>query len=250
MKSVTAKKHLGQHFLKNSNIAQKITELLDKESTQVLEIGPGMGILTQFLIKNNYTTNVIEIDNESVVYLKSKYPNLRIYEGDFLNIDIKKQYPFQVSLIGNFPYNISSQILFKTYENKNQIHELIGMFQKEVAQRIVAKKGKQRGILSVLLQTFYNIEYCFDVDRSMFIPPPKVQSGVIKMTRNRRNDIGVDELKFKKIVKTTFNQRRKTVKNALKPLKIINQEAILDLLHLRAEQLSVDDFIKLTSNVE
>lgn len=249
MKNVKAKKYLGQHFLNDENIAYKITSLINKNTKNVVEIGPGMGILTQFLIEKNNVFQVIEIDKESVDYLRIKYPQLNMIEGDFLKLDIKKAYPFNFSLIGNFPYNISSQILFKVLDNRNQISEIVGMFQKEVAERIVCKKGKKRGVLSVLLQAFYDIEYCFTVHENVFTPPPKVKSGVIKLLRNQRRELSVDEQKFRKIVKTTFNQRRKTVRNALKPFELINKKEIADLLNLRAEQLSVGDFIKITNHV-
>ena len=249
MKDVRAKKYLGQHFLNDTGIAFDITDLLSKDTENVVEIGPGMGVLTQFLVKNNYTTNAVEIDTESVLYLKSNHPNLNIYEGDFLQLNLKKEYPFNFSLIGNFPYNISSQILFKAFENRDQITEVVGMFQKEVAERIVCKKGKKRGILSVFLQAFYDIEYCFTVNEDVFTPPPKVKSGVIKLIRNNREELTVDENKFKHIVKAAFNQKRKTLRNALKPFTLTNEKEIIDLLHLRAEQLSVDDFIKLTNHV-
>jgi len=249
MKDVRAKKHLGQHFLNDARIAFDITELLSKKTQNVVEIGPGMGVLTQFLVKNDYTTQVVEIDSESVFYLRLNYPTLNIYEGDFLQLNLKKEYPFNFSLIGNFPYNISSQILFKAFENRCQIPEIIGMFQKEVAERIICKKGKQRGILSVFLQAFYDIEYCFTVNEDVFTPPPKVKSGVIKLIRNNRKELAVDENKFKRVVKAAFNQRRKTLRNALNPFTLIHEKEITDLLPLRAEQLSVDDFIKLTNHV-
>ena len=175
--------------------------------------------------------------------------NKKIIEGDFLQLEIDKLYKEPISLIGNFPYNISSQILFKAFENRDQIPEVIGMFQKEVAERIVCKKGKKRGILSVFLQAFYDIEYCFTVNEDVFTPPPKVKSGVIKLVRNNRKELTVDEQKFKRVVKTGYNQRRKTLRNALKPFTLINESEIEHLLHLRAEQLSVDDFIKLTNHV-
>ena len=249
MKNVRAKKHLGQHFLNDSRIAFDITDLLSKGTENVVEIGSGMGALTHFLLKNSYTTQVVEIDTESVYYLRLNYPELNIYEGDFLKLNLKEKYPFNFSLIGNFPYNISSQILFKAFENRNQIIEIVGMFQKEVAERIVCKKGKKRGILSVFLQAFYDIEYCFTVNEEVFTPPPKIKSGVIKLTRNNRDDLKVNEKKFKQVVKAGFNQRRKTLRNALKPFTLINQKEITDLLTLRAEQLSVDDFINLTNHV-
>jgi len=249
MKGVRAKKHLGQHFLNNRKIALNITNLLNKKIRNVIEVGPGMGALTQLLIQNNYITYVIEIDIESVSYLRLKYPDLNIYEGDFLKINLKEQYPFKFSLIGNFPYNISSQILFKVFENRNQITEVVGMFQKEVAERIVCKKGKSKGILSVLLQAFYDIEYCFTVNEDAFTPPPEVKSAIIQLRRNKRDKLYLDDNKFKHVVKTAFNQRRKKLRNALKPLTLENPEEISDLLILRAEQLSVDDFIKITHHV-
>ena len=249
MKNVRAKKHLGQHFLNDEQIAFDITDLLSDGAKNVVEIGPGMGVLTQFLVKKDYKTEVVEIDRESVFYLRLNYPDLEIHEGDFLQLDLKEQYPYSFSLIGNFPYNISSQILFKAFENRDQIPEVVGMFQKEVAERIACKKGKKRGILSVFLQAFYDVEYCFTVDEHVFNPPPKVKSGVIKLVRNSRKELPVDEKKFKRVVKAGYNQRRKTLKNAMKPFELINENEIADLLALRAEQLSVDDFIKLTNHV-
>jgi len=249
MKNVRAKKHLGQHFLNDEQIAFDITDLLSEGTKNVVEIGPGMGVLTQFLVKKDFTTEVVEIDTESVFYLRLNYPKLSVHEGDFLQLQLKEKYPYPFSLIGNFPYNISSQILFKAFENRDQIPEVIGMFQKEVAERIVCKKGKKRGILSVFLQAFYDIEYCFTVNEDVFTPPPKVKSGVIKLVRNNRKELTVDEQKFKRVVKTGYNQRRKTLRNALKPFTLINENEIEHLLTLRAEQLSVDDFIKLTNHV-
>ena len=249
MKNVRAKKHLGQHFLNDEQIAFDITNLLSDGAKNVVEIGPGMGVLTQYLVKKDFKTEVVEIDRESVFYLRLNYPELEIHEGDFLQLDLKEQYPYNFSLIGNFPYNISSQILFKAFENRDQIPEVVGMFQKEVAERIACKKGKKRGILSVFLQAFYDVEYCFTVDEHVFNPPPKVKSGVIKLVRNSRKALTVDEKKFRRVVKAGYNQRRKTLKNAMKPFEIINGNEIIDLLALRAEQLSVDDFIKLTNHV-
>jgi len=196
MKNVRAKKHLGQHFLNDEQIAFDITDLLSDGARNVVEIGPGMGVLTQFLVKKDYKTEVVEIDRESVFYLRLNYPDLEIHEGDFLQLDLKEQYPYNFSLIGNFPYNISSQILFKAFENRDQIPVVVGMFQKEVAERIACKKGKKRGILSVFLQAFYDIEYCFTVDEHVFNPPPKVKSGVIKLVRNSRKELPVDEKKI------------------------------------------------------
>ena len=249
MKNLRAKKHLGQHFLNDEQIAFDITNLLSDGAKNVVEIGPGMGVLTQYLVKKDFKTEVVEIDRESVFYLRLNYPELEVHEGDFLHLNLKEQYPYNFSLIGNFPYNISSQILFKAFENRDLIPEVVGMFQKEVAERIACKKGKKRGILSVFLQAFYDIEYCFTVDEHVFNPPPKVKSGVIKLVRNSRKELPVDEKKFKRVVKAGYNQRRKTLKNAMKPFEIINENEIADLLALRAEQLSVDDFIKLTNHV-
>ena len=202
MKNVRAKKNLGQHFLKDKQIAFNITDLLSDEVQNVVEIGPGMGVLTQFLVKKDFTTEVVEIDTESVFYLRLHYPQLanKITEGDFLQLNLKEKYPYHFSLIGNFPYNISSQILFKAFENKDQISEVVGMFQKEVAERVACKKGKKRGILSVFLQTFYDIEYCFTVEEHVFTPSPKVKSGVIKLTRNTRKRLDCDEDLFIQIV--------------------------------------------------
>ena len=249
MKNVRAKKHLGQHFLNDEQIALNITNLLNDKTQNVVEIGPGMGALTQFLVKKDFTTEVVEIDTESVFYLRLRYPELNIHKGDFLQLNLQEKYPYNFSLIGNFPYNISSQILFKVFENRDQIPEIVGMFQKEVAERVVCKKGKKRGILSVFLQAFYDIEYCFTVNEDVFTPTPKVKSGVIKLVRNNRKGFPCDENKFKQIVKAGFNQKRKTLRNALKPFTLGNANELQDLLNLRAEQLSVDDFIKLTNHV-
>ena len=248
MKNVRAKKHLGQHFLNDEQIALNITNLLSDETQNVVEIGPGMGVLTQFLIKKDFTTEVVEIDTESVFYLRLNYPQLvnKITEGDFLQLNLEEKYPYNFSLIGNFPYNISSQILFKAFENRDQISEVIGMFQKEVAERVACKKGKKRGILSVFLQAFYDIEYCFTVNEDVFTPPPKVKSGVIKLKRNNLKELPCDEKLFKQIVKAGFNQRRKTLRNALKSFSLENELVTTNLLQKRAEELSVEDFIIIT----
>ena len=249
MKNVIAKKHLGQHFLNDEQIAFNITNLLNDGTENVVEIGPGMGVLTQFLIKKDFITELVEIDTESVFYLILNYPQLNIHKGDFLQLNLQEKYPYNFSLIGNFPYNISSQILFKVFENRDQIPEVVGMFQKEVAERVACKKGKKRGILSVFLQAFYDIEYCFTVNEDVFTPPPKVKSGVLKLVRNSRKEFPCDENKFKQVVKAGFNQKRKTLRNALKPFTLKNESELQDLLNLRAEQLSVDNFIKLTNHV-
>ena len=248
MQNVRAKKYLGQHFLNNEKIALNIVDLLSKKTKHVVEIGPGMGILTQHLIKKDYEIQTIEIDKESVDYLNSHYKNLSIINDDFLKINIAQKFSFKFSIIGNFPYNISSQILFQIFENKDQITEVVGMFQKEVAERIACKKGKKRGILSVLIQTYYNVEYCFSVEPEMFNPSPKVNSGVIKLVRNERKDLKTINIKFKQIVKMAFNQKRKTVKNSLKSLSLEKNKKIEDLLNLRAEQLTTDDFILITKH--
>lgn len=248
MRSVRAKKHLGQHFLTDKNIAKKITDLINTDSKHIVEIGPGMGVLTKNLIQKNIPLTIIEIDSESVNYLRIKFPELNqhIIENDFLKTNIKKDLPSSFSLIGNFPYNISSQILFKVFENKNQVKEVIGMFQKEVAERIITKKGKKKGILSILMQAFFDVEYCFTVDENVFNPPPKIKSGVIKLIRNKRLNIECSEHLFINIVKTSFNQRRKTLRNALKSFSLESKLANTALLKKRAEELSVEDFIKIT----
>jgi len=246
---VRAKKHLGQHFLKDMHIANKIVDGLSGHGgyNKVLEIGPGMGVLTQFLVqKPSYTTYVIEIDTESVVYLKKHYEELtpRIIEGDFLKYDTSEIFPEPFAIIGNFPYNISSQIFFKVLQNPDQVQELVCMLQKEVAQRIASPPGnKDYGILSVLLQAFYDITYLVSVPPGAFDPPPKVQSGVIRLARNSTKALACDQKLFFRVVKTAFNQRRKTLRNALKPIGEFNEHP---LLTKRAEQLSVADFVELT----
>ena len=250
MKKVSAKKHLGQHFLNEPSIAKNIVKQLDYKNKDLLEIGPGMGILTQFLYNKNINFKVIEIDTESVFYLRLNYPNLNIIEGDFLKLKLEEITKKKISLIGNFPYNISSQILFKVFENRDKITEVVGMFQKEVAERVTSIKGKKKGILSIFLQAFYNIEYCFTVNEDVFTPPPKVKSGVIKMIRNERKELECDEKKFIRIVKAGYNQRRKTLRNALKSFSLNSNHEIDELLQKRAEQLDVKDFIIITKNVQ
>ena len=253
IKAVRAKKYLGQHFLINNEIAKDIVALIsDIEKVSILEIGPGMGILTNFLVEKSQEVTVIEIDKESINFLKKKIPKLnkKIIEGDFLDVNLNKIFENNFTIIGNFPYNISSQILFKVYENKNIINEIVGMFQKEVAERVAAKEGKKRGILSVFIQTFFEVEYCFSVDENEFSPPPKVKSGIIKLKRNNRKELKCDNKLYKKIVKTTFNQRRKTIKNSLKSLNLDFGTSIDNLMHLRAESLTVEDFINITNNAK
>jgi len=255
MSSVRAKKHLGQHFLVDKNIASKIVESLRPEGkyTQVLEVGPGMGILSDFLLqKKNLETSLIDIDTESIQFLKRKYPQLgeRLINGDFLELNFKATFPEKFGIIGNFPYNISSQIIFKILDNRDQVPEMVGMFQKEVAQRCSAQTGtKEYGILTVLINAYYKVEYLFTVKAGVFNPPPKVLSAVIRLTRNEVEELNCDEKLFWKVVKAGFNQRRKTLRNALS--SIINKEKMNDepMLDLRAERLTVDDFVKLTNKV-
>jgi 16S rRNA (adenine1518-N6/adenine1519-N6)-dimethyltransferase len=246
---ITAKKYLGQHFLKDLNIARKITEALHTEKySGILEIGPGMGVLTDFLVKiPGINLRVIEIDRESVAFLKKKYPgeSTFIIEGDFLTADLTDLFPGPFAVIGNFPYFISSQIFFRILEYRDLIPEVVGMIQKEVAERICHGPGSRTyGILSVLLQAYYDAEYLFTVGENVFIPPPKVKSAVIRLTRNERTALDCDEEFFIRVVKTAFNQRRKMLSNALKPLGLkVPGEFSLK----RAEELSVEDFIRLTA---
>jgi len=254
MAQVKAKKYLGQHFLKDMGIARQIAESLSiDERTQVLEIGPGMGVLTQFLMGNPLIDlTAVELDAESVVYLHKHYPDLKVIEADFLKMDLKAYFPDKFCIIGNFPYNISSQIFFKMLENKDSIPCLAGMIQKEVAERIAAPAGsKTYGILSVLMQAYYKIEYLFTVPPQVFDPPPKVDSAVIRFTRNEVSQIDCDEQLFKAVVKTSFNQRRKTLRNSLKPLVEQGHPMYADpLFDLRPERLDVPAFIDLTNRVE
>ncbi|MDO4770730.1 16S rRNA (adenine(1518)-N(6)/adenine(1519)-N(6))-dimethyltransferase RsmA [Porphyromonas sp.] len=251
MKLVRAKKSLGQHFLNDLDIAKRIAVSLSDISLPILEVGPGMGVLTQYLLETYSEVKVVEIDTESVDYLNEHYPALRkdIISQDFLRMDLNKVFegrPFMV--IGNFPYNISSQIFFHILEYRDLIPACGGMLQKEVAARLASPPGnKDYGILSVLLRAWYDIEYLFTVDEHVFTPPPKVKSGVIRLVRNQRTDLDCDERLFKNIVKTTFNRRRKTIRNSIKP---ITGDAPLPqehpLLGKRPEQLDVEEFVELT----
>lgn len=252
---VKAKKHLGQHFLTDESVAEKIASTLTGNGyTKVLEIGPGMGVLTKYLLKKNYTTYVIEIDTESVDYLKTHYLQLsdRIIERDFLRYNLNAVFndePF--AIIGNFPYNISSQIVFKALEMRDQIPEFSGMFQKEVAQRICSDKGsKVYGILSVLTQAFYDAEYLFTVPPTVFNPPPKVDSGVLILKRKENYHLPCDEALFFRVVKTAFNQRRKTLRNSLKTFNLPDNLKASSIFDKRPEQLSVQEFIEITSQIE
>jgi 16S rRNA (adenine1518-N6/adenine1519-N6)-dimethyltransferase len=252
MAKVRAKKHLGQHFLLDENVAIKTVEAfgLNKSFKHALEIGPGMGVLTKYLIeKEGLEIKVIDIDQESIEYLHSQFDieEDRIIYGDFLQLNLMEVFDQEsIGIIGNFPYNISSQILFKAYENNNQVLEVVGMFQKEVAERVTSPPGsKAYGILSVLLQSLYDVEYLFTVPPEVFDPPPKVQSAVIRLVRNFDKKIDCDDKKFKMVIKVAFNQRRKTLRNSLK--SILDAEKRADkLFDKRPEQLSIEEFVSIT----
>lgn len=254
MTQVRAKKYLGQHFLKDKEIARRIAESLPlRQAMPVLEIGPGMGVLTQFLLQNPLIDlTAVEIDSESVVYLHEHYPQLKVIEGDFLKMDLNKLYPDKFAVIGNFPYNISSQIFFKVLDYKDKIPYVAGMLQKEVAERIASKPGKKAyGILSVFMQAYYAVDYLFTVSEHVFDPPPKVQSAVIRFTRNEVEKLNCDEKLFRTVVKTAFNQRRKTLRNSLKPLvEKENPMFAEEIFNKRPEQLDVQSFVELTNKVE
>ena len=247
MQQVRAKKFLGQHFLTDLSIAQRIADTLSSAKCPVLEIGPGMGVLTQYLIKNpNIQLTAIEIDRESVAYLREWYPELHLIEGDFLKADLNTIFPTgPFCVIGNYPYNISSQIFFKVLEYRDRIPVCSGMIQKEVALRLAAKPGKKDyGILSVLLQAYYDIEYLFTVGNHVFNPPPKVESAVIRLTRNQRERLDCDEQLFKTVVKTAFNQRRKQMRNSLQQLVGKGNPLLQEnIFTKRPEQLHVDEFV-------
>jgi 16S rRNA (adenine1518-N6/adenine1519-N6)-dimethyltransferase len=253
---VYPKKFLGQHFLRDKTIAAKIVNAMSipDEVEKILEIGPGTGILTDLLIDlYGDKLTMIDLDNESVAYLKNIYPHAKnnIIHGDILKINLKLICEGRMGIIGNFPYNISSQIFFKILENRNKVMEVIGMVQKEVGERISAKPGsKTYGILSVLLSAYYDIEYLFTVEPEVFNPPPKVRSAVIRLSRNNTTNLACNEDLFVKIVKLSFQKRRKTLRNALKALNLPEKIRGLDLLSHRAEQLSVQDFVELTHKME
>ena len=263
MATVKAKKSLGQHFLKDLGIAKKIADTIqpselpaDKAgqwgSLPVVEVGPGMGVLSRFLKDNGRTVKAVELDPESVAFLEHAFPELDVVEGDFLKMNLDELFDGEIALIGNYPYNISSQIFFKVLDYKERIPVVAGMLQKEVAQRICSKPGsKVYGILSVLLQAWYDCEYLFDVPPGVFNPPPKVTSGVLRLVRNSRTSLGCDEKKFKMIVKTSFGQRRKTLRNSIGGLFPAGSPILNDsILTKRPETLSVDDFIRLTQAME
>lgn len=246
---VHAKKRLGQHFLNNEEIAARIAGAVLTHTAPVLEIGPGMGILTRHLLQQPLAElSVIEIDEESVAYLKNHFPQLgdNLIAGDFLKYDLSARYAGPFVVAGNFPYNISSQILFKVLECKDQVVEVVGMFQKEVAERITAASGtKQYGILSVLLNAYYDTEYLFTVSENEFTPPPKVKSAVVRLSRNFDKRLDCDEKAFRLLVKTAFNYRRKTLRNALRALPFPAETAADPIFTRRAEQLSVQDYVRL-----
>lgn len=251
MKYVKPKKRLGQHFLNDQNVALKIVDAIHSETENLLEIGPGTGVLTDIILDRKFPSfKIVEIDEESVAYLIEKYPHIKdqLITADFLRLNLEEVFDGEFSIIGNFPYNISSQILFKVWDERTRVKEVVGMFQKEVAERVAAKPGsKTYGILSVLLQAFYDVEYLFTVSEEVFIPPPKVKSGVIRLIRNETKELIVDESLFKAVVKTAFNQRRKTISNSLKSLGF--KDHLDQLQHLaikRPEQLSVEEFVEIT----
>lgn len=250
---VRPKKFLGQHFLTDQNIARKITESLSHDKTsRVLEIGPGTGVLTKLLMQQpTIELKVAEIDRESIEYLKSNFQSLTILEGDFLETNLNQVFDRAFAIIGNFPYNISSQIFFKILEHHNQVIEVVCMLQKEVADRLASPPGnKTYGILSVLLQAYYDIEYLFKVSPGVFNPPPKVMSAVIRLRRNARTHLACDEALFFKVVKQGFNNRRKTLRNALKNFNLANEFSSLPIFNQRAEQLTVDEFVYITQLME
>ncbi|TDO19495.1 16S rRNA (adenine(1518)-N(6)/adenine(1519)-N(6))-dimethyltransferase RsmA [Pedobacter duraquae] len=255
MSLVKAKKHLGQHFLTDKNIAARIVDGLihTDQYSQVLEVGPGMGILSDILLERKHLdTYLIDIDRDSYKFLQEKYPQLgeKLILGDFLALDLANIFPGKFAIIGNFPYNISSQILFKVLEHRDYVVEMVGMFQKEVAERCASKSGtKEYGILSVLIQAYYDISYLFTVKPGTFNPPPKVNSGVIRLSRNKTEKLPCDEKLFWRVVKGGFNQRRKTLRNALSgtiPKDRMDNHPFFDK---RAEQLTVVDFIALTQHL-
>lgn len=251
MRLVKPKKALGQHFLKDLRIARRIADTLeDYKALPVLEIGPGMGVLTRFLLEAGHDLTVVELDGESVDFLRRHFPELegRILAEDFLRLDLSRIFPGEFCVIGNYPYNISSQIFFKVLDYKDRVPCCSGMLQKEVAERLAAGPGsKTYGILSVLLQAWYDIEYLFTVGEEVFDPPPKVKSAVLRMTRNDRRELGCDERLFKTVVKTSFNQRRKTLRNSMRPLLGKDfPDYGLPVFDKRPEQLSVEQFVELT----
>lgn len=262
MPSVKAKKSLGQHFLKDLGIARKIADTIqpselparDAEkwgNLPVVEVGPGMGVLSRFLKENGRDVKAVELDPESVAFLRETFPKLDVVEGDFLKMDLDSLFPGEIALIGNYPYNISSQIFFKVLDNREKVPVVAGMLQKEVARRICSAPGsKVYGILSVLLQAWYDCSYLFDVGPMVFSPPPKVTSGVIRLTRNSRTELGCDEKKFKTVVKTAFGQRRKTLRNSIGGILGPGNPLLSDpVMGKRPEQLDVEEFIRIARSI-
>ena len=252
MRQVKHKKALGQHFLMDLDVARRIAGTLDDfQGMPVVEVGPGMGVLTNFLLETHKDVTVVEIDSESVAWLHENMPALdgRVVETDFLQLDLASLFPGKkFCVIGNYPYNISSQIFFHVLDYRDEVVCCSGMLQKEVAERLAAQPGtKARGILSVLLQAWYDVEYLFTVDENVFNPPPKVKSGVVKLVRNGVTELGCDEALFKSVVKTTFGQRRKTIRNSIKPMLNGAELPECSLMAMRPEQLSVADFVELTN---
>ena len=248
---VKPKKHLGQHFLIDEKISERISNAISKsKKINLLEIGPGTGALTKFLLHENIDLISYELDIESITYLKNTFPTLIVYNEDILKTDWSKIFKGNYSVTGNFPYNISSQILFKIYENRTKIDEMVGMFQKEVAERVCSGPGtKKYGILSVLIQAYYDVEYLFTVNEEVFNPPPKVKSGVIKITRNNIIKLDCDEKLFFRVVKAIFNQRRKMARNSLKSL-LGDKKIDHILLTKRPEELSIENFTEITKMIE
>jgi 16S rRNA (adenine1518-N6/adenine1519-N6)-dimethyltransferase len=251
MMDVKPKKHLGQHFLIDEKISERISNAISKSNKiNLLEIGPGTGALTKFLLHENIDLISYELDDESITYLKNTFPTLIVYNEDILKTDWTKIFKGNYSVTGNFPYNISSQILFKIYENRTIIDEMVGMFQKEVAERVCSGPGtKKYGILSVLIQAYYDVEYLFTVNEEVFNPPPKVKSGVIKITRNNIFKLDCDEKLFFRVVKAIFNQRRKMARNSLKSL-LGDKKIDHVLLTKRPEELSIENFTEITKMIE
>lgn len=253
MKKVRAKKQFGQHFLNDEAIASEIVEALKAENIEhVIELGPGMGVLTKYILKKSYNSSFVEIDKESIEYLLKNYPEIegRLINIDFLKLDLNKMFKGNLAFIGNFPYNISTQILFKMLDHKDRVLELVGMFQKEVAERVIANPGsKVYGITSVFVQAYYDTEYCLSIGPEKFSPPPKVHSSVIRLRRNNVTKLACDETLFFRLVKQTFNQRRKMIRNTLKSLGL-KEGFESEFLTKRPEQLSVANFIDLTNQVE
>jgi len=255
MTLVRPKKGLGQHFLKDLTVAKRIVDTLSEyKGTPVMEVGPGMGVLTRFLLDAGHDLKVVELDSESVAYLGTHFPELngKVLEEDFLKLDLAQIYPGPFCVIGNYPYNISSQIFFKVLDYKDQVPCCSGMLQKEVAERLASPPGtKAYGILSVLLQAWYTVEYLFTVDENVFNPPPKVKSAVLIATRNNRTSLGCDEALFKRVIKTSFGQRRKTLRNSLKSILGKNCPLYkMEIFSQRPERLSVEAFIDLTLKVD